>query len=132
MPRLVVTGSRNGHPELSRWLTRWVDRFGKPEFAVVGDNDDTDDSVDKRAHEFFAPLCMVVKVCVNPLLASPWRFHDRNQRMVDSVLEGDWLLAFPDSESRGTYDCYRRGKKRGLQCRMATVAGLLKRPKGAK
>jgi len=119
--KLVVTGSRRGHPSLRPWLLRWVDRFGHPSLAIVGDNDDTEDSVDKRAFEFFVQLgCNTLKVCVNSAAPSPQRFHDRNQRMVNFAdPPDDWLLAFPDSESRGTWDCLRRGQARGLVCMVA-------------
>lgn len=55
-------------------------------------------------------------VAVVASMPSPQRFHDRNQRMVDLAESGDYLLAFPDADSRGTWDCYRRGKARGLKC----------------
>jgi hypothetical protein len=39
----------------------------------------------------------------------------RNQAMVDAAEPGNWLLAFPSGESRGTRDCMRRGVERGLR-----------------
>lgn len=123
--RVVITGSRRGHPDLERWLTRWVERFGAPVIAVVGDNEDTPGSVDKRAYEWFSARpgrChYLARVCVDRRLPSPQRFHVRDRQMVEIAKPGDWLLAFPDSQSRGTYLTFGLAQKRGLVCKMARV-----------
>lgn len=110
--KLVVTGTRRGRPDVAYWLDRWARRYGLPEVLIVGDADGVDAQAVMWCGET-RPLLQ--RVVVNPLLASPHRYHDRNQRMVDAAEPGDHCLAFPDPESRGTWDCVRRARARGLR-----------------
>ena len=93
------------------WLDRWVKRYGMPKVLIVGDAP----GVDAQALMWCGeerPL--LHRVTVDRRLPSPERYHDRNQRMVDAAEPGDHCLAFPDPESRGTWDCVRRARERGL------------------
>lgn len=109
--KVVITGTRKGRPDVSYWLRKFVDKHGVPTF-IIGDAPGVDgDALEIcRAKKWPAVRCLV-----NPLLPSPERFHVRNQFMVDLASPGDWCLAFPGPDSRGTYDCMRRAKERGLQ-----------------
>lgn len=114
-----VTGSRYGHPRLRAWLNALVERRGVPEFFVLGDNHDTDESVDWQAwlwcnergfHAF--------RVRKDPALGSR-RFRARNQHMVDIArVDGPHdalFLGFPCRRSKGTWDCLSRARRAGIE-----------------
>ena len=110
--RVVITGARHGHPSVDRWMHAFVAKHGVPELFIIG----CALGVDQRARF----LCRVYRwshviVYADEALPSPERFRERNQRMVDLAHVGDWCLAFPRPESRGTWDCVLRAKQRGLQ-----------------
>jgi hypothetical protein len=116
--KLVITGSRHGHPDVERWMLKFAIKHGLPELTIVGDAA----GVDAQAWEFaVSHLWSYAFIRVKRALGSPEMFHDRNQRMVELASKGDWLLAFPGPRSRGTYDCMRRANERGLNVRTAKV-----------
>jgi hypothetical protein len=53
---------------------------------------------------------------------------ERNGRMLDHLEEGDWLYAFHDSPStaKGTKNCVKQAKERGINVWRVTSAGNLK------
>lgn len=109
--RLVVTGSRFGFVGLEQWLDRWVKKYGAPELVILGDAR----GVDAQAREWAIKHGYTYIVHV-----ADWQTHGksagpvRNQKMIDMANIGDWCVAFPKGESKGTYDCIRRAKQRGL------------------
>ena len=116
--RLVITGSRHGHPMVEKWLRAWCERRGSPELCVVGDATGVDSDAYRIATWLGWRIC---RVFVQKSLPSPDRYHDRNARMVAEARAGDWLLAFPSSDSRGTYHCANLARKAGLTVRCAPV-----------
>lgn len=112
MTTLVVTGTRYGRPDVNYWLARWADRHGIPARMHVGDAL----GVDRQAYDW-----AVARGVDRLVFQANWAAFgkgagpSRNQRMVDAAEPGDWLLAFPMGESRGTRDCMRRGVERGLR-----------------
>lgn len=114
--KVVVTGTRNGRPDVAHWLRRFALKFGWPDEWIIGDAK----GVDAQAYAWLivagVPVDQITRVEVNPELPSPQRFHDRNQRMVDIAGPGDACLAFPDFESKGTWDCFARAQRKGLDC----------------
>lgn len=116
--RLVITGSRYGHPDVERWMFAFAVKHGVPDLTIVGDATGVDD----QAWQFAVThLWSYAFIRVKRALGNPEMFHDRNQRMVNLADKGDWLLAFPDAKSRGTYDCINRGKARGLNVHTAKI-----------
>lgn len=108
--RVLITGSRHGHPLVERWLTAWVERHGEPWF-VLGDAT----GVDAQAME----LCEVRGWSYDRVTAV-WALYgnragpERNGRMVALCEPGDVCLAFPAADSRGTRDCVRKARAAGL------------------
>lgn len=112
MTVLLITGSRHGRPDVAYWLDRWVDKHGRPSMVVLGDAR----GVDSQAREW----CEKRGLRFSIIYAEWERLGKRagpvrNQEMVDAAQPGDWLLAFPWGDSRGTRDCMRRGVERGLR-----------------
>jgi hypothetical protein len=118
--RLVITGSRRGHPDVRRWLTAWHERHGAPQMCIVGDANGVDAEAFSVARELGWEVWMLR---VDPSLPSPRRYHDRNERMVGLACSGDVCLAFPDEESRGTYHCAWLAKRAGLTVHFARTTG---------
>ncbi len=109
--RLLVTGTRNGRPDLSRWLDRWLARHGCPEVAILGDAP----GVDLMARVWCVKRSVTfLRVSVDPRLPSPARYHRRNEQMVAHAEPGDHCLAFPDAESRGTWHTVGLARAKGL------------------
>lgn len=117
MIRVVITGTRHGRADVEIWLSRFVaaHNYDEPRF-IVGDAKGVDTQAwDWCGREGFDAR----RVHVATGTPSPKRFHDRNQAMVDLALPRvakSFCLAFPDDDSRGTWDCYRRALKAGLTC----------------
>ena len=110
--RLVITGTRRGRSDVWDTLTRYALKHGLPELVIVGDQTGVDAQAWQWAMENNASHA---RIYVKPQLMSPRRFHDRNQRMVDLAGPGDMCLGFPDQQSRGTFDCMKRARARGLE-----------------
>lgn len=99
----VVTGSRYGHPYVERVLDALLRSKGTPVQVVCGDAA----GVDTQAWDWCVAngfQQLAIQVRVNDALGSPRKFHDRNERMVRMCSGGDRLLAFPNGESRGTWN----------------------------
>lgn len=114
-----ITGSRYGHPRLLPWLSSLVERHGVPEFFVLGDNHDTDESVDWQAWVWCNERgYTAVRVLKNPDHGVQ-RFRLRNQRMVDIArVDGPQdavFLGFPCRRSKGTWDCLNRARRAGIK-----------------
>lgn len=110
--QLLVTGTRNGRPDVELWLSRWQRKYGAPELLIVGGAK----GVDTQAEIF--GLRASWKVRVVPVTREQWRLlggragHERNQQMVDLCAQGDHCLAFPSPvrRSAGTWDCVTRAR----------------------
>lgn len=124
-PRLVITGTRWGRPDVWAALDQWVDAFGLPRLLVLGgahgvDRQALDWSHDRRRAGLVFPVDVV---------RADWARYGkaagpiRNMQMVERAGPGDHLLAFPDALlSPGTYHCHGAGLERGLLC------ALIRRP----
>ena len=115
--RVVVTGTREGRPDLVPWLVRFTDKHGIPELFVLGCARGVDAQALRLCHE---------RRWSHAVVFADWALgkaagHQRNQRMVDLATVGDWCLAFPGGASVGTWDCVRRAKAAGLQVAVLTV-----------
>jgi hypothetical protein len=110
--RLVVTGTREGHPLVHHYLDRFVARWGRPDTIILGDAR----GVDAQAG-WWARLRGVPR----ETHVADWRKlglkagNRRNQAMVDAAEPGDWCLGFPAPASIGTIDCMERARVRGLR-----------------
>lgn len=112
MPRILITGSRHwdNHGAIRRAL---ADLPGDATIVHGGCPTGADAYADKIARMFG------LAVEVHP---ADWGTHGRaagpirNQHMVD--LGADLCLAFPDTYSRGTWDCVRRARAAGIPTRV--------------
>lgn len=109
--RVVVTGTRRGRADVGRVLAAFVDKHGLPELFILGDQRGVDEHA-RRACETLG--WSYARIAVQHALGSPGKYHDRNERMAALAGPGDWCLAFPDADSRGTWDCVGRARDRGL------------------
>ena len=109
--RLVVTGTRQGRADVWLLLDEFVQKYGVPSMVLVGDAR----GVDEDARAWALARGIPLKV-----FKADWETHGRsagplrNSTMVNAAEPGDWCLAFPKEESRGTRDCVRKAKIRGL------------------
>lgn len=120
--RTVITGTRLGHREFATIMRLYLYKFEQPQFFVIGDAN----GVDTQAQRHFDGCGLDYLKChVDKTEPSPQRFYTRNGHMIDPCVPGDHLLAVPDEDSRGTWQCFGLGKKAGLLCVDATKAGWL-------
>jgi hypothetical protein len=109
--RLVITGTRNGHPDVERWMSAFGAKYGVPELTVLGDAR----GVDAQAFEFVNRQSWSYA-----LLRANWKElgdgagRERNERMIALASLDDWGLAFPGKNSPGTYHCLRLAEEKGL------------------
>ncbi len=110
--RIIVTGSRNWtNRDLIRRALRVEMLFDKPENVTVVHGDAR--GADRIAGEVAKELGMNVEE-----YPADWKQYGkkagpiRNQKMVD--LGADVCLAFPMSDSRGTWDCMTRAERAGI------------------
>lgn len=118
MTVLVVTGTRRGRPDVEDRLDAWVAQHGYPSRIVIGDAA----GVDFQARRWAIERGVTWSVHVadwkgRGRLAGP----ERNQRMVDAAGPGAHLLALPDWQSVGTYDCIARARKAKLHVQVCPV-----------
>lgn len=121
--RLVISGTRLGRPDVWYWLDRWMRRHGPPGLLIVG----CARGVDAQAIAWAVERNVRYQV-----FRAAWRRPDgskdlsagnkRNAAMVAAARPGDWLLAFPDVESRGTPDCAAKGRRAGLRVHVCPPA----------
>lgn len=115
---LCVTGARRGRLDTVYWLERWVRRFGRPRYLVVGDSDRWTPwlGVDGQARVWGKQkgLSVVEELC-HAVMRSPYRFQERDERMADHCGPGDWCLGLPDDLSRGTFLTMRHARDRGAR-----------------
>lgn len=114
---VVVTGTRgeltaNQRAELTAAVTALA------HVVIVGD---CPTGADALALEFARSHRIPVRVLrVDPSQPSPQRFHNRNQAIADKAAvarDHGWqvvYLAFPSTDSRGTWDCKRRLEQLGF------------------
>lgn len=100
------------------WLDRFVLRHGRPELVIVG----CARGVDAQARAWAKARGLPFDVHRADWSLGRRAGHVRNGAMVAAARPGDWLLAFPDVESRGTPDCARRGAQAGLRVVMCPPA----------
>lgn len=114
--RVVVTGSRDGHPHVREVLELFTMRQGVPELFVLGCAPGVDTIArllcEKRRWTY-------ARVYADARRPSPERYLERNAAMVALARPGDWCLAFPSATSRGTWHCL--GLAREAQLRTYTA-----------
>jgi hypothetical protein len=119
--KLVITGTREGRPDVERHLDCWVEEHGLPRVLIVG----CQKGVDSQA--FAWGLRQGLSIAAGTLIQEIARWHPngrnsydpdaaraRNVRMVNHCTVGDWCLAFPGPDSTGTWHCLARARARGL------------------
>ncbi len=112
----LITGSRHGYYGLWEALDAAVRVFGSPTVVHVREQRGVDQDARAWVHSRGLQL---VPHAADPSRPSPDRYHEANQRMVDAVCAGGLALGFPGPKSRGTWDCLRRARERGLACYVA-------------
>lgn len=108
------TGTRRVRDDTIPIANSLLQRFGRPDRVVVGC---CPTGVDKQIRMWarFHNITLVVKTA-DKSTPSPKRYHDRNQAIADELTpDVDIIFALPDDASRGTHDCARRCKKRGVE-----------------
>lgn len=117
--RLCITGTRLGRLDTVVWLNKWVAAYGAPALVIVGDSDDWTpyQGVDGQARRWAERRGFVIahERCI-PVLRSPWRFYERDDRMVSHLRNArDHCLALPHPHepSRGTLFTARLARQRG-------------------
>ncbi|MDB5716220.1 MAG: hypothetical protein JWO15_3617 [Sphingomonadales bacterium] len=107
------SGTRRGREDTIALANELLETRGRPDEIVVGCAAGVDKQI--RLWAKFHDITLNVKTA-DKSVASPKRFHDRNQEIADELVpEGDVLFALPDDSSRGTYDCIKRCKARGIE-----------------
>ena len=133
MPKLLVTGTRWGRPDVERMLDAWVERFGPPSLVISGRASHPlgGKSVDIQAEEWAARRGFPVRAV--PVTPDEWKDfggaagHFRNQTMVDLCELGDHCFAFPaPGRSPGTRHCIGAAKKAKLIVHVAEEGRPLK------
>lgn len=118
--RLLVTGSRMGHPDTWLALDSWLAFNGKPELVILGDAR----GVDAQAARWALARGLKTVVC-----RARWATlglsagHVRNLAMVALCQPGDHCLAFPRANSRGTLNCMAQARSAGLVVHVIRDAG---------
>ncbi|WP_080989611.1 SLOG family protein [Mycolicibacterium conceptionense] len=112
--RILITGSRHWHDRAAvERALRDVAAGLYPEEVTVVHGDCPYGGADIIAAEIAAGWGCTVEAYPAEMGADGHVLGPaRNQRMVD--LGADICLAFPDSKSRGTWDCVRRAEKAGI------------------
>lgn len=124
-PRLVITGTRNGRPDVWDALDRWCGAFGTPSVLVLGDQVGVDAGAadwaraykrDQRpGHDFEVKIERAARSARGRVASEALRA--RTARMIDWCEPGDHLLALPDPyNSPGTWLCHLLGQRTGLLC----------------
>lgn len=111
--RLVVTGTRRGHPHVIDVLDGWLRRHGYPDMVILGDADGVDAMALDWAHK------RGFKGVTFQHIAEWDRLGDaagpkRNAAMVAHAGPGAHLVAFPDERSKGTWNCVQQASAAGL------------------
>lgn len=119
MPRLLVTGTRQGRLDVRYWLNRWVRKYGPPDLVIVGDSDRWTPwlGVDGQARVWAAQNQFnywQVRACTAAL--PPWRYEERDAILIDSVGFDDFCLGFLGPRDRGPGPVLRLCHERGVQC----------------
>lgn len=112
---LIVTGSRFGHPDVDRWLDALLKRRGEPRVLYEGGARGVDEQARSWARRNAVKVETVHADWSDGSCAGP----DRNRAMVAMAKKPCVLVAFPDTSSKGTWDCYLRGVEAGLECHFA-------------
>lgn len=120
---LVVTGSRNGHPFVEQSLDNMYKEASDGLHVFVGDAD----GVDKQARDWFRFGKKPVSTRSITVFDAKWSEFDlqagpiRNTEMVHAAMlrarelhATPMCLAFPSSDSRGTWDCVRKASISGF------------------
>ena len=111
--KLVVTGSRNGCPQVDYWLTRFVNEVCRPDLVILGCARGVDTQAKLWAQRLNLPYIVY---------RADWETHGkaagpiRNREMVNAASRGDYCVAFLEQGSRGTLDCLTYAQKRHLIC----------------
>lgn len=111
MPKLMVTGSREGRYDVEYWLDQWVSKHGEPDLVVLGDATgvDAQASLWCEKHQYKHVVVDADWDAYGPR-AGPLR----NLAMVALCGPGDYCLAFPVGVSKGTRHAAGAARKSGL------------------
>jgi hypothetical protein len=110
--QLLITGTREGRPDVEGLLEAYVAVYGMPERVIVGDAT----GVDAQAAEFFRMRGAEVHVEF-ATGAWPAAGPQRNARMVGMCRRGDHCIAFPHPDPnrrKGTDGCLAMARAAGL------------------
>lgn len=119
--RVVVTGSRDGHPGVEAALFRLIEERGCPRLLIVGDAKGVDQQALLWAKQNGVPW---------EVLRADWDAHGkgagprRNGVMVGRASRPGAIgvcAAFPRKGSRGTWDCIRQAHEAGFEVVIADV-----------
>ncbi len=128
---VAVTGSRQGHPELRKWMMAWVDRHGLATFVLGGEKTAKKVaalggfSVDEDARRLCdlmewpyveLPALWSTRLARRAEESGAVAGPTRNGEMVKWVRSASQraLLAFPCPASKGTWDCAKRFRRAGF------------------
>ena len=112
--KLLITGSRNGHPYVECAIDAFIAEFDIPEEFILG----CANGVDAQANAF-----CYRRGYNKAIFVANWRKYGndagkrRNERMVQDCEGGgdDMFLAFPSGESRGTKHCMTLALFHGME-----------------
>ena len=129
--RLLVTGSRQGHQYVFRFLDEIVDRVGAPSLLIVGGDEDKDNRGEikrsQRGVDLWAKRWAEARGIPYEIEYALWWTHPRaagplrNGRMVAKVEPGDHCAAFPRRSRKGTRDCYEQAIDAGLRVHVCAM-----------
>lgn len=109
--KLIVTGTRNGRDDVEDLLYQWSEEHGYPKEMLLGGARGVDEQAARWAND---------NAIDHRVFPANWELHGksagpkRNARMVQCASPDDWCLAFPDKDSRGTWNCVGLARKAGL------------------
>jgi hypothetical protein len=112
---MLITGSRDGHPDVWNELAKYLVDRGNPSWLVLGDAS----GVDRQALEFACARGVFFVVHT-----ADWTRYGsaagpiRNQKMVDCAGSSARALAFPHGKSTGTRGCVKLCRAAGIVVRV--------------
>jgi hypothetical protein len=119
---ILITAGRNirdGSP-IERVLRRYIDLFGASNITLRHGDAKGGDNYGK----FIARKLKVAAIESFPIDDEAWQIHGlsagniRNEEMLDTDPVPDIVIAFPDDNSKGTYNCIDQALKRDIPVEM--------------
>lgn len=108
---MIITGTRHGSPYVDELLESWF-KYMEPDITAVLVG--CAPGVDTQAEKMARRLGLNVERYPADWSRGKRGGPERNTRMVATCGPGDVCIAFPDTESRGTYDCADKARDKGL------------------